>query len=140
MNVELRKYLQMLGDENNCKKGDMITNIGLLLEKNNSHENPTDYSLLLPAELLNLSLTAKDADEIIDCLLLILKEEPAYSNRIVWSVGKTFDEKKVELLLQTILQTKFCDEETFSQILFLVDVVKNDHINELVHKLEFLRK
>ena len=114
-------------------------NIGLLIEKNISENNPTDYSLLLPSVLIKLSLTSKDVDEIVDSLLILLKNDPSYSSRIVWAIGKTFDEKKVELLLLTIIQIKQCDEETFKQIKFLIDVVKNKRIIQLFDEIILLR-
>ena len=65
-------------------------------EKNISKDNPTDYSLLLPPELVDLSVSHEDIDEIINSLLILLKNKPSYSSRIVWAVGKTFDEKKLK--------------------------------------------
>ena len=135
MTVELKNYLQTLA-EKSIDKDNVIMNIGLLLEKN----NPTDYSLLLPQYLVNLSLSQKDIDEIVNSLLILLKNEPVYSSRIVWSIGKTFDEKKIEDMLSIISQMKYCDEETFKQINFLVDVVKNERINQLVDEINLLRK
>ncbi|WP_277055527.1 hypothetical protein [Treponema socranskii] len=114
-------------------------NIGLLLEKNISKDNPTDYSLLLPPELVNLSVSHEDIDEIINSLLILLKNKPSCSSRIVWAVGKTFDEKKIEALLFIISQIKYCDDETFKQIIFLTDAVKNKQINRLVHEIELFR-
>lgn len=135
MTVELKNYLQTLA-EKSIDKDNVIMNIGLLLEK----KNPTDYSLLLPQYLVNLSLSQKDIDEIVNSLLILLKNEPVYSSRIVWSIGKTFDEKKIEDMLSIISQMKYCDEETFKQINFLVDVVKNGRINQLVDEINLLRK
>ena len=108
-------------------------------EKNISKDNPTDYSLLLPPELVDLSVSHEDIDEIINSLLILLKNKPSYSSRIVWAVGKTFDEKKIEALLFTLSQIKYCDDETFKQITFLTDVVKNKQINRLVHEIELFR-
>ncbi|MCR5763620.1 MAG: hypothetical protein K6G00_09600 [Treponema sp.] len=139
MNLELQNYLQILSNKNNSNKGNMITNIGLLLEKNNGYTNPTDYSLLLPKELKNLSINTEDKEKVIDCLLSILKHEPIYSSRIVWSIGKTFDEKIIESLLSSIIQSNQCDDETFEQILFIVDVIQNEQINNFVQKIKSLR-
>ena len=129
----------MLNDTGVNNKDNMIINIGLLLEKNISKDNPTDYSLLLPPELVNLSVSQEDIDEIINSLLILLKNEPSYSSRVVWAIGKTFDEKKIEALLFTLSQIKYCDDETFKQIIFLTDVVKNKQINRLVHEIELFR-
>ena len=63
----------MLNDTGVNNKDNMIMNIGLLLEKNISKDNPTDYSLLLPPELVNLSVSHEDIDEIINSLLILLK-------------------------------------------------------------------
>ena len=138
MNLNLQNYIQQLTDKN-INKENIIMNIGLLIEKNISENNPTDYSLLLPSVLLKLSITSKDIDEIIASLLILLKEEPIYSSRIVWCIGKTFDEKKVESLLLAIIQFKHCDEETFKQIEFLIDVVKNERIIQLFDEIVLLR-
>ena len=139
MTLFLENYLKMLNDTGVNNKDNMIINIGLLLEKNISKDNPTDYSLLLPPELVNLSVSQEDIDEIINSLLILLKNEPSYSSRVVWAVGKTFDEKKIEALLFTLSQIKYCDDETFKQITFLTDVVKNKQINRLVHEVELFR-
>ena len=139
MTVEMKNYIQTLA-EKSIDKDNVVMNIGLLLEKNNSKNNPTDYSLLLPQYLVNLSLSQKDIDEIVNSLLILLKNEPVYSSRIVWSIGKTFDEKKIEDMLSIISQMKYCDEETFKQINFLADVVKNERINQLVDEINLLRK
>lgn len=138
MDLDLQNYLRQLTDKN-INKDNIIMNIGLLIEKNISENNPTDYSLLLPSVLIKLSLTSKDVDEIVDSLLILLKNDPSYSSRIVWAIGKTFDEKKVELLLLTIIQIKQCDEETFKQIKFLIDVVKNKRIIQLFDEIILLR-
>ena len=138
MDLDLQNYLRQLTDKN-INKDNIIINIGLLIEKNISENNPTDYSLLLPSVLIKLSLTSKDVDEIVDSLLILLKNDPSYSSRIVWAIGKTFDEKKVELLLLTIIQIKQCDEETFKQIKFLIDVVKNKRIIQLFDEIILLR-
>lgn len=98
MDLALQNYLQQLTDKN-INKDNIIMNIGLLIEKNIPENNPTDYSLLLPSGLMRFSITSKDVDEIVDSLLILLKHEPVYPSRIVWCIGKTFDEKKVELLL-----------------------------------------
>lgn len=47
--------------------------------------------------------------------------------------------KKIEALLFTLSQIKYCDDETFKQITFLTDVVKNKQINRLVHEIELFR-
>lgn len=139
MTLFLKNYLKMLNDTGINNKDNMIMNIGLLLEKNISKDNPTDYSLLLPPELVNLSVSHEDIDEIINSLLILLKNKPSYSSRIVWAVGKTFDERKIEALLFTLSQIKYCDDETFKQITFLTDVVKNKQINRLVYEIELFR-
>lgn len=138
MNYELQKYLQQLNDKN-IDKNNIIMNIGLLIEKNNSKKNPTDYNLLLPLNLINLSITSKDIDELVIFLLELLKQEPKYSCQIVWSIGKTFDENKVELLLLTIKKMKYCDEETFKQVKFVIDVINNERINQLFNDICLLR-
>jgi len=139
MNIELQKYLQSLSNKNNTDKADMITNIGLLLEKNNGYNNPTDYSLLLPEELLCLSITTDDREKIIDCLLVLLKQEPVYSSRIVWTIGKTFNENYIESMLSTILQINTLDNDTFEQIDYIVEVTKNERIIKLFEKINSLR-
>ena len=96
MTLFLKNYLKMLNDTGVNNKDNMIMNIGLLLEKNISKNNPTDYSLLLPPELVDLSVSHEDIDEIINSLLILLKNEPSYSSRVVWAIGKTFDEKKLK--------------------------------------------
>lgn len=138
MTLFLKNYLKMLNDTGVNNKDNMIMNIGLLLEKNIS-KDPTDYSLLLPPELVDLSVPHEDIDEIINSLLILLKNKPSYSSRIVWAVGKTFDEKKIEALLFIISQIKHCDDETFKQIIFLTDAVKNKQINRLVHEIELFK-
>lgn len=138
MDLELKKYLQVLSNRNS-DKGNIITNIGLLLEKNNGHKNPTDYSLLLPEKLMNLYISSEDKENVIDCLLSILKQEPIYSSRIVWSIGKTFDEKNIESLLSTIIEINCLDDETLEQINYIVDAIKNERINKLFQKIKLLR-
>ena len=139
MTLFLKNYLKMLNDTGVNNKDNMIVNIGLLLEKNISKDNPTDYSLLLPPDLEDISVSHEDIDEIINSLLILLKNEPSYSSRVVWAIGKTFDEKKIEALLFTLSQIKYCDDETFKQITFLTDVVKNKQINRLVYEIELFR-
>ena len=136
----LKQYLKILYDKSIKDKNDVIMNMGLLLEKNGPVDNPTDYSLLLPPELLNLSLSTKDKEDIVTCLLTVLKNEPNYSSRIVWGIGKTSNERDIELMLLTVLQLKKCDEDTFSQISFLVDVVNNERINNLFNDICLLKK
>lgn len=135
----LKQYLKILYDKSIKDKNDVIMNMGLLLEKNGPVNNPTDYSLLLPPELVNLSLSTKDKEDIVTCLLTVLKNEPNYSSRIVWSIGKTFNERDIELMLLTVLQLKKWDEDTFSQISFLVDVVNNERINNLFNDICLLK-
>lgn len=138
MNKNLKDYLIIITDENIDNKEEMIMNLGLLLEKNNNN-NPTDYSLLLPSELVDITLTQEDKNIIISCLHNLLIKEPKYSSSIIWSIGKTFDEKIIEELLFTIIQTKHCNEKSFTQISFLVDVVSNEKIKQLFHEIELLK-
>ena len=96
------------------------------------------FSLLLPEELINLSISQKDKEDILNCLLTVLKNEPIYSRQIVWCFGKTFDEKDIETLLFNISQLKRCDKETFQQILFVIDIINNERINNLVTEISLL--
>ena len=114
-------------------------NIGLLIEKNTNPNNPTEYSTLLPQMLVNKSITTIDINKVVDYLLILLRQEPEYADRIVWSIGKTFDKEKVKQLLSTILQMKICDDETFQQIEFVVDVINDEEINNLYQGIVFLR-
>ena len=139
MDLELKKYLYQLSNKN-IDKNNIIMNLGLLIEKNLSKNNPTDYILLLPSSIVNISIDSKDIDEIVDILLHLLKTEPVYTSRIVWCIGKTFDENKIETLLLTIIQSNFCDDETFKQIQFLIDVIKNETIILLFGKISRLNQ
>lgn len=130
MDLDLQNYLQQLTDKN-INKDNIIMNIGLLIEKNITPNNPTDYSLILPQTLINKSITTCDIDKIVDSLLILLQHEPKYASRIVWSIGKTFDKEKVKQLLSTIIQMKICDNETFKQIEFVVDIINDKEINNL---------
>ncbi len=138
MDLDLLNYLQQLTDKN-INKDNIIMNIGLLIEKNTNPNNPTEYSILLPQMLVNKSITTRDIDKIVDSLLILLQEEPEYAGRIVWSIGKTLDKKKVKRLLSTILQMKICDDETFQQIEFVVDIINDEEINNLYQGIVLLR-
>lgn len=138
MDLDLLNYLQQLTDKN-INKDNIIMNIGLLIEKNTNPNNPTEYSILLPQMLVNKSITTRDIDKIVDSLLILLQEEPEYAGRIVWSIGKTFDKKKVKRLLSTIMQMKICDDETFQQIEFVVDIINDEEINNLYQGIVLLR-
>lgn len=138
MDLDLQNYLQQLTDKN-TNKDNIIMNIGLLIEKNTNPNNPTEYSTLLPQMLVNKSITTIDINKVVDYLLILLRQEPEYADRIVWSIGKTFDKEKVKQLLSTILQMKICDDETFQQIEFVVDVINDEEINNLYQGIVFLR-
>lgn len=138
MDLDLQNYLQQLTDKN-ANKDNIIMNIGLLIEKNTNSNNPTEYSTLLPQMLVNKSITTIDINKVVDYLLILLRQEPKYADRIVWSIGKTFDKEKVKQLLSTILQMKICDDETFQQIEFVVDVINDEEINNLYQGIVFLR-
>ncbi len=138
MDLDLQNYLQQLTDKN-TNKDNIIMNIGLLIEKNTNPNNPTEYSTLLPQMLVNKSITTIDINKVVDYLLILLRQEPKYADRIVWSIGKTFDKEKVKQLLSTILQMKICDDETFQQIEFVVDVINDEEINNLYQGIVFLR-
>lgn len=138
MDLDLQNYLQQLTDKN-ANKDNIIMNIGLLIEKNTNPNNPTEYSTLLPQMLVNKSITTIDINKVVDYLLILLRQEPEYADRIVWSIGKTFDKEKVKQLLSTILQMKICDDETFQQIEFVVDVINDEEINNLYQGIVFLR-
>lgn len=138
MDLDLQNYLQQLTDKN-TNKDNIIMNIGLLIEKNTNLNNPTEYSTLLPQMLVNKSITTIDINKVVDYLLILLRQEPEYADRIVWSIGKTFDKEKVKQLLSTILQMKICDDETFQQIEFVVDVINDEEINNLYQGIVFLR-
>jgi hypothetical protein len=138
MDLDLLNYLQQLTDKN-INKDNIIMNIGLLIEKNTNPNNPTEYSILLPQMLVNKSITTRDIDKIVDSLLILLQEEPEYAGRIVWSIGKTLDKKKVKRLLSTIMQMKICDDETFQQIEFVVDIINDEEINNLYQGIVLLR-
>lgn len=138
MDLDLQNYLQQLTDKN-ANKDNIIMNIGLLIEKNTNPNNPTEYSTLLPQMLVNKSITTIDINKVVDYLLILLRQEPKYADRIVWSIGKTFDKEKVKQLLSTILQMKICDDETFQQIEFVVDVINDEEINNLYQGIVFLR-
>ena len=56
MTLFLNNYLKMLNDTGVNNNDNMIVNIGLLLEKNISKDNLTDYSFLLSPELVDLSI------------------------------------------------------------------------------------
>jgi len=56
MTLFLKNYLKMLNDTGVNNNDNMIVNIGLLLEKNISKDNLTDYSFLLSPELVDLSI------------------------------------------------------------------------------------
>ena len=86
----MKNYLKMLNDTGVNNKDNMIINIGLLLEKNISKDNPTDYSLLLPPELVNLSVSHEDIEEIINSLLILFKNKRSYSSRVVCDIVITF--------------------------------------------------
>lgn len=138
MDLDLQNYIQQLTDKN-ANKDNIIMNIGLLIEKNTNPNNPTEYSTLLPQMLVNKSITTIDINKVVDYLLILLRQEPKYADRIVWSIGKTFDKEKVKQLLSTILQMKICDDETFQQIEFVVDVINDEEINNLYQGIVFLR-
>lgn len=138
MDLDLQNYLQQLTDKN-TNKDNIIMNIGLLFEKNTNLNNPTEYSTLLPQMLVNKSITTIDINKVVDYLLILLRQEPEYADRIVWSIGKTFDNEKVKQLLSTILQMKICDDKTFQQIEFVVDVINDEEINNLYQGIVFLR-
>lgn len=138
MDLDLQNYIQQLTDKN-ANKDNIIMNIGLLIEKNTNPNNPTEYSTLLPQMLVNKSITTIDINKVVDYLLILLRQEPEYADRIVWSIGKTFDKEKVKQLLSTILQMKICDDETFQQIEFVVDVINDEEINNLYQGIVFLR-
>lgn len=138
MDLDLQNYLQQLTDKN-TNKDNIIMNIGLLIEKNTNPNNPTEYSTLLPQMLVNKSITTIDINKVVDYLLILLRQEPEYADRIVWSIGKTFDKEKLKQLLSTILQMKICDDETFQQIEFVVDVINDEEINNLYQGIVFLR-
>lgn len=138
MDLDLLNYLQQLTDKN-INKDNIIMNIGLLIEKNTNPNNPTEYSILLPQMLVNKSITTRDIDKIVDSLLILLQQEPEYAGRIVWSIGKTLDKKKVKRLLSTIMQMKICDDETFQQIEFVVDIINDEEINNLYQGIVLLR-
>ena len=138
MDLDLHNYLKQLTDKN-TNKDNIIMNIGLLIEKNITPNNPTDYSLILPQTLINKSITTSDIDKIVDSLLILLQHEPEYASRIVWSIGKTFDKEKVKQLLSTIMQMKICDDETVKQIKFVVGVIKDEQIINLYNSIIFLR-
>lgn len=138
MDLDLQNYLQQLTDKN-TNKDNIIMNICLLIEKNTNPNNPTEYSTLLPQMLVNKSITTIDINKVVDYLLILLRQEPKYADRIVWSIGKTFDKEKVKQLLSTILQMKICDDETFQQIEFVVDVINDEEINNLYQGIVFLR-
>ena len=135
----LRECLNILDDRQIADKNNSISNIALLLEKNNGRQNPTDYSLLLPTELLAVPLSQDDKDEIFSHLLNLLKKEPMYSSSIVWCVGKTFEENKIEAVLSAIIETGKCDDETFRQIAFLADVISSERIRQLLSEIESKR-
>lgn len=138
MDLDLQNCLQQLTDKN-TNKDNIIMNIGLLIEKNTNPNNPTEYSTLLPQMLVNKSITTIDINKVVDYLLILLRQEPEYADRIVWSIGKTFDKEKVKQLLSTILQMKICNDETFQQIEFVVDVINDEEINNLYQGIVFLR-
>ncbi|MBR6583351.1 MAG: hypothetical protein IKK80_07075 [Treponema sp.] len=138
MDLDLQNYLQQLTDKN-TNKDNIIMNIGLFFEKNTNLNNPTEYSTLLPQMLVNKSITTIDINKVVDYLLILLRQEPEYADRIVWSIGKTFDNEKVKQLLSTILQMKICDDKTFQQIEFVVDVINDEEINNLYQGIVFLR-
>ena len=56
MTLFLKNYLKMLNDTGVNNNDNMIVIIGLLLEKNISKDNLTDYSFLLSPELVDLSI------------------------------------------------------------------------------------
>lgn len=139
MDATLIKYLSSLDEDIAKDKSDLIMTFGLLLEKNNGKENPTDYTYLLPTDLINLKLSKSDSDEIVSALLDLLEKFTKYSDRIVWAIGKTYNEKNIESVLSAILKIQYCDDKTFKQVSFLIDVFANDKILDLFCKIKELQ-
>ena len=139
MNRTLEKYLDRLGCKGIADKRNIITDIALLLEKN-ARPNPTDYAALLPPDFVGLRLSQKDVATAVSCLMRLLRDEPKYSAVIVWGIGKTFDEKNVEAVLAEIIRQNRCDDETFRQISFVIEVITSTRIQEQFRKIERLRQ
>ena len=141
----MKKLVRELIDnskESSVKAQNNLVTLGLLIEKHTIEEpNDNDYKVLMAQCYYDLKLSEIEIKEILENLILLIKEGVPYADSAVWALGKSCQEDYIKKVFRIILEKKdiVFNGKLIRQTLYVLDGMSRKLIKEFETELRELQ-